>query len=991
MIKEVITEEPENNLRKSASSDDIAENASNQSSQGSLRKSPRLKAKKGRNSHSSEFESIDNQSQDSNDHVISTSTEANDKDTEKTEPLPAEGNHSVSKKIDNELDAAESIIIDKDKLSVCSATLINDMDVTPKNKKSNLNKSASAVTMTTELKNKRHRTKSCTTLSMTPPNDGDFYSDNENAKKKLKNKEKIFSMKRLSNQTGSGDGAEHTEETDGIQDIKEISVIALNTSSNKKNKQTETSKTTSMNESLLNKVILDQSSTGTPKGKDNEIGSENESNKENLFDKKESLGFSSTQILYEKAPAGIIKSMVFIEDSDTETGFKTDKEKQLSGGDQCVPVVYQESSRKKPADDDFTIFNNTKEKITSNDICEPMDIDETMPENVSLTEYSHEDKLEKSSRKTSISMAIEVDNNANESTNKSKRKSSISNSMSQDLEKTGNYNKSTLILSQIKDVSSIENVSKSPKESKAETLSKSITIPDVTENELINKNISLTYSTSTPVQQNKYTKKSAVEINTSFITPNNISKRDIKDSFNKCSKKDLSLSSKSSKYDSAEEDSEEESSDDANDMVDDEAEDAGDDYQSGDSQDEEERQYEEEHEILEKGETLDSDDEISNDSDYEKDSFLVSSDEEDNDLLSGSGDDLEMSDKELTMGAKSKKKYNERKQKEQKKASREMFEARHNDSDKSETSKPKKNNRLRLDSTLLHSDDDNRVPPKKNKRMRLNSSVTKSDAEEQASNNKSNSSINKTESEEIGYKKKKSKRLSESIYDDNAMNEKEITVIDDNNIENVDPLLVKVKPEPKTPQKDLSISRIHINDMEDVEQVQVEENGSMMKPNDTRDPLQAEDDSDMSSISENEEITKNYESVLARLNNENKVKKIKSCDTSLNLNKKAKKKADHPIVDELNLTQIKPNSKKPKNTEPHNIKENAVKTFSNDDEESSSDSFDLKLLFSDDSSDSNDANNKVNEGCENLENIIPLKRTEGKTDLRKSLSEFLNY
>lgn len=1005
----------------------------------SVRKSPRL-AKKDRRS-------ISNKSDDSNENISQNSNDTSDKTMSNEIP---ENNTSKENTVKESGDT-------KDKLSVSCSNLINDLDTEPrKSKKSNMNKSMSSLKSSDDSK-RRHRTSSYSNLSVSQSNEGNFYSDNESTKKKFKKNGSL--IKRQSDQAGSGDSLLNTSKdvlkSDAMQEKQETSEIIVK-SSKKKKIRSESSLTAEI-ETSINKSLTPNKAGKLNKSTTKVADISNESNKENLHcdnPKNDSV----TDLLFSKTP-GDIKSMVFIEDDDTESLGKVNNHKHSDKEDQCVPVVdHKFENQDTPKKLDLSVSNLTvqnqvfnafvEENIINNDSCEPMDIDETMPENVSLTQFSKESEQEtqgnksrksslgvshvdeakanesasKSKRKSSISNSVsqgseekinesinkskrksslsnstapspnisnKIEEKINESVNKSKRKSSISNSISQDLEKTENENKSTLILSQIKDVSSTEN--NASKSLHNEILSKSMDIPDCAKDDSVkNKNISLNYLTSTPVHQ-KDIKKLGMQMNTSVITPNNDCKKELRDSKN-ISKKDVSMLSKASdksessdeESDMVDDDEEEESSQDKSNLMDDEAEDAGDDYESGDSQDEDERQYERENEILEKGETLTSDDELSNDSDYEKDSFIVSSDEEDNELLSGSGDDLNMSDNELTMSAKSKKKYNERKIKEQKKASKEMYEARHklNESDKSEKDKSKKSSRSRLDSSLLESEEDAKLPPKKKGRLRLDSSMAKSD-EDVEPNNKNASKV--SDPEEIGYKKKKSKRLSESFCIDNAMNEKEITVCDEGNADK-DPLSVQVKQEPKTPQKSLDISTVHFTSREEIEEIQVDENASIMKPNESIDPLQAtmaqdSGDSDSESISENEEIAKNYDSMLNELNKEKESKPIKSCDISLNLNKKNKNK-NEAIIEQLNLTQ----TKKSKNKNVDQNKEKSVKSavhkiINSGEEEPSSDSIDLKLLFSDDSNGSEKYSESGKK--EETEKFIPLKRTEAKTNIRE--------
>ncbi|XP_077294534.1 uncharacterized protein LOC143917037 [Arctopsyche grandis] len=132
------------------------------------------------------------------------------------------------------------------------------------------------------------------------------------------------------------------------------------------------------------------------------------------------------------------------------------------------------------------------------------------------------------------------------------------------------------------------------------------------------------------------------------------------------------LSSPKSDDDSCSEDE-----DDVKDTFLDLAEDAGSDYQSGDSMNESERLDIEENEIIERGHSLNSEsDEEDVDDTYEKDSFVCSSDEEDDVLLSGTGDDLS-SGEEMNQSSKSKAKYNAKSEKQRKNASREMYSAKH--------------------------------------------------------------------------------------------------------------------------------------------------------------------------------------------------------------------------------------------------------------------------------------------------------------------------
>lgn len=619
-----------------------------------------------------------------------------------------------------------------------------------------------------------------------------------------------------------------------------------------------------------------------------------------------------------------------------------------------------------------------------------------------LLNFSIDKSKNKSKRKSSISKADveDIDTAFNKSSDKSKRKSSIIDMESQTFEKSNNENKSSLVLSQIKDVSET-NVSKELcdlNESKEnnEQLSKSVNVPNIKDKETNKKNLSLTYSTSTPLQQ-KPAKKLGIQINSSIITPNTTKIKN-NDSLRMSKKYTYDLlqndASKTSDKESEEcsEDENEESSGEGSvnksKLIEDEADEAGEDYESGDSRDEDSRDYEEQHEIIEKGETLDSEDEdFSDDSEYEKGSFVVDSDEEDAELLSGSGDDLSMSADELSMSAKSKKKYNDRKMKEQKKSSREMFEARHklNNSDNKANSK-KKVSRQRLESS--ESDSEVKVTKsKKYKRARIDSSQDNTQSDH--------------DTREFKKKKKTSRRrLSDSVCEENATNEQEISIHGNNEPDKEDPLSLHeiVKEEPKTPKEDLNISKVSTANVE-IEAVDVENNISILKSNQTTDPLQttsANDSEDVSneSISENEEITQNYNSVLNDLNV--KSGKVISLDMSVNLDKKVKRKDKEPIIDQLNLTQTVNIKSKKQNLDLKRVEKDKnivekVKKSLNIQEEGSSDSIDMKLLFNDDSTDSDVKVSSEKDNMISLEEFIPLKRTVGKTNILEKSGEYYTF
>ncbi|CAK1604435.1 unnamed protein product, partial [Parnassius mnemosyne] len=581
--------------------------------------------------------------------------------------------------------------------------------------------------------------------------------------------------------------------------------------------------------------------------------------------------------LFQKDPSSNIQTMIVMEDSDSNSIHMNIH--QENNEDQCVPVVDDQLEDRSYKKADYTLsksFQNKKEDskdsndVIANDTCEPMDVDETLPDSLQHKESEMQSKLVLNSSQDS-----NFKNNLNSSNTKRK---SFNLSTSQNLEKSDKENKSTLILSQLKDISSTgNNTLKSPQISNNKCLSKSSNILDTTQEDTkVNKNQSLNYLTSTPLQQRTGTSDQGNN-KSKNIFDSNISKENVK-----TSKKNVS--GQPSTEDS---NSERESTSNENHvLLDNEAEEASDDYESGDSQDDEERQYQIDNEILEKGETLTSEDELTNDSDYEKDSFIVSSDEEDNELLSGSGDDLSMSDKELKMTNKSKKKYNERKLKEQKQASREMFEARHKlnlSSSSKKSSKVKKNTRQRLESSQS---EDDIVGPKKNERYRLNSS-----ANDYAIKSDTDGSICRRENKKRG--------LSESLCNENVLEEKEITICEEitNNIS--DPLGAQIKSKPNTPVKESNNSFGFIN-TDLIKDTPCEKNTSHSRSLKSKDPLEDSDDNSSNLSSTEENIAQNYENMLNEL-------KIQTSNHSLNMDKNPKMKSNPkiPIVENLNLTQSK--------------------------------------------------------------------------------------
>ncbi|XP_052750433.1 putative uncharacterized protein DDB_G0282133 isoform X2 [Galleria mellonella] len=890
-------------------------------------------------------------------------------------------NKDKSKTLNNDNSQVSSTLTNKNdneklKLSESNANLINKLDHKPKNVPG-MNKSTSNIADSNNVKNKRYRTKSWTNLSSTSltQNPIDFNSDNEIIKKnkKTKNSYNIHNMSENIDSLGNNILNKYKEENDtNKSDI-------LNSSSSKKIKRiTELSVSKDKELTVRSTITTISNEENSTVGKVEYFNNEN--NKNNLSNSQNNKS-TDTNVL-EKGPVSVIQSIVYFEDSDTDSKGKSIKNQLSDNEDQCVPVINNNfvinNSLKSPAIDITGRKTDQSLKIATENpgfstSCEPMDIDETIPSNTSIIDDSNQmvinDKDTNSNKEQQTSQE-------NKSLNIPK-KTSMSPSKSLNLEKTHNETKSTLILSQLKDESSSENsVAKSPICHINEIMSKSFNNVEGKDNKNAKKKNSLDYSTSTPLQQ-KTLKKLTMQINTSEINDSNTEVKQT-NSYNEGKHTTSAESNKSKNLDIAQDNSnseeesyseeesipQKESSKESTSILDDEAEEASDDYESGDSRDDDERQYEKENEILEKGETLDSEDEVTDDSDYEKDSFVVSTDEDDNELLDGSGDDLSMSDNELTMSKKSKKKYNERKNKEQKLASREMFEARHNIS-KSEKLKSKPKNRQRLDSSNIDSDEEVIAVSKNHKRNRLHSTQ---------------------ELETDKLQITKDRQLSDSVLNVSANKETEISLQDNENIFSIeDPLSMQVKSEPKTPQKELEITTVPIAD--DIEEIDVNDNLSIRNTsNESSDPLQNEKLDENDSLSENEEIVENYDSVLKDLNNINS-KKIKMVDTSLDSNVKSNKKckSNEPIIDQLNLTQTKKckkdrkksisnieNSKETKKTE-DNRKSNKPAVGDDD----SSDSIDLHLLFSEDSMDS------VNKNTEdkNKKDFIPLKKSEGNTNI----------
>ncbi|XP_068630301.1 dentin sialophosphoprotein-like isoform X2 [Battus philenor] len=948
-IPEAILEEPESNTK--TNNDEVKHSEGENIKQSPIRKSPRLLNKTPRSSNSpvpmlSETKTSAVTADDAINIVKSTKSEDSS-----TTSLDNENSVPNNGKSDNATKTK--------RLSNSSINLIKNLDTKPKKTFSHINKSLTDAQELNKIKTKRHRTKSWTTIPAISLTNEEFYSDNEKKKKKRQHDSNNIFVKKTVD-SGSGDKEINSSKSENKGNEDNILQNDSNTSRNlskKKNKDKSNSSLTYSSNKSSN---------------ENDPTIQNDGEITNLF---------------KKDPSHNIQTTVLIEDSDSNP---IQINNENSNEDQCVPVINHKLGEKSDNLSNSalsTSYKNEKtdimefKKNSSSDTCEPMDVDETLPENlINNLPVEAQDNIMNKSQESNIK---NISNN-------SKTKISANLSTTQPLEKSSKENKSTLILSQLKDLSTSNN--NSPQVSTNKQLCKSINVSDITQdNSKRNKKLSPNYLTSTPLQQKNDSKQSNKNSN---IFDDKITKQTNQNNTKKDECDISNTSIHSSAKDSVSE--EESTTSDKNNFFEDEAEEANDSYESGDSQNEEEKQYEEDNEILEKGETLTSEDDSSNDSDYEKDSFLVSSDEEDNALLSGSGDDLSMSDNELKMTPKSKKKYNERKLKEQKQASREMFESRHNSRQNSrndsisKNSKKKKNTNQILDSSQS---DDDVIAPKKNKRSRLNSTLNegencKSITESPASNQnviKDDLLLmsNKNHKKEITLVTQNKKQNSEKPYDlSNQFVETDVGkdtsgAILSKSLSN-DPL------EDSNDDEDSSINN------EDIKGTQNQRN----KPSNAE-TTKCENDSKENMLNQ----TNIYDTSLQKKNQKykesnstsvssnldlnpepNQIKKFKLGNHSLNKGKKLKK-TDESIVDHLNLTQIKDKSRKQFKKSKSDKIEKIVKSNSDD----SSDSIDLKLLFSEDSVTSGDySKESKTKNEESLENIIPLKKIEAKTDIRIS-------
>ncbi|KAG6447912.1 hypothetical protein O3G_MSEX005207 [Manduca sexta] len=960
---EIIVEEQETNTYETDSKDK------------SINPSPISRGKRGKKNNSSKS-SNDTEDDIDNKHLDTSTNKENQVKHEESiksmhkKPTDNSENKDIHKDYDNKDERNE--------------ILTENLDAKPKNNRSILHKSASAIE---DFKSKRHRTISVSAIPTLNTNDCSFFSDTEISKKRRKNKS-LTSGSSVTMFVQDGEISKKSNDSllTPLQNINKKD-DSLNTSVNSKKfieiendnemKSMNTSGNLNINEETTehDKSTNSVLKTGWKKNIINQIQTGSK------LDSKNKKDYISPIKCFENAPSKNIQSVVILDDDSDSNAVTNDNIRPvpyLDSEDQCVPVVKHDNQ------------TDSNEAIPHNNSYEPMDIDESIQQNTSINKSVKTTPIALNKLRTKKQSLITMDQNDDSSPNKSKRKSLLSSFESHN-EKSTCESKSTLILSQIKDTSSNEIEKKLPKANNKEELSKSINIPDKIKNKEVEKRkLSLDYSTSTPLQQ-KSMKKLGVPIDTSLISPKN----DVTDGKKRKSKESFYDSKKQTNTDN---DVDSDQSDESgaeitktqNEIIDDEAEEASEDYESGDSQDSDDRQYEEENRIVEKGETLDTEEEFSDDTDYEKDSFVVSSDAEDNELLSGSGDDLSMSDNELSMSTKSKKKYNEKKIKEQKKASKEMYEARHkldNSNKRMPKLKTKKNNRQRLDSSSSESGEEISFKKKKNNRQRIDSSQDLTGI-----NSDANESL--TENGETKQKRRR-KQLSESACDENDLNEQEITICNENKIEEKDPISVTIKHEPKTPQKDNNLSAVVIN--QNIEEINVVQNVTILKPNETSDPLQAtalEIDENSSSSEENKEIMDNYNSVLEGLNNKPKGNKI--LNNSLNIDKKQKKiKEACVLIEQLNLTQIKSKTIKKKSiekesleTETHTERENKTPVEKEDDD--ASDSINMRLLFTEDSNDSENPNtDSIKEvSVTNIsedKDFIPLKKTEAKTNLLEDM------
>ncbi|GBP63291.1 hypothetical protein EVAR_26605_1 [Eumeta japonica] len=576
------------------------------------------------------------------------------------------------------------------------------------------------------------------------------------------------------------------------------------------------------------------------------------------------------------------RNSAFIEDFDSDLHRITTNTKRNSiteMDDQCVPVVDQHLNNENKQDSNLSSSNKeiivfVQEKETSDD-CEPMDVDETLSENVTLIG----DKTK------------EIENLNISEQNKSMSKLNHSGSCN-----NSSKSSTTEGVLDMHDIQANE-YSVSSRNSNSVAKFESLDIPNSQSNKDENqRNPDTTLVADTPLKQ-KLIKKPGITTS----TPVNVS------SSPKIHKKDNETLISKPKTASESNDTSSEASD-RNEFLDDEAEDAGVAYESGDSRDDEERCYEDDHEILEEGVTLTSESNVSDDSDYEKDSFLVSSDEQDYELLSGSGDDLGHSDNELTMTVQSKTKYNKRKMKETKRVSREMYQARHNTKTDDDDDMKKENKKRAPLLKYSESTDES-----ESEQLQIKSKTKKSGRLDSSSEN--SSCISKEDA-------RASKILKD--YDDTIIDEKELTMeYNKNETLSKDPLSrsTVVKEELKSFSNETSMSTINFTTLENMAEVDVEQDTSILQTDTAKDPLNESDNDSGSSISENELVVQGYENMLNNLNEVYPTQQVKTKNISLDLETKKCSEEEKSINDSLNLTVSKSPTKTLINKSDKNIED----------------------------------------------------------------------
>ncbi|CAK1604434.1 unnamed protein product, partial [Parnassius mnemosyne] len=104
--------------------------------------------------------------------------------------------------------------------------------------------------------------------------------------------------------------------------------------------------------------------------------------------------------LFQKDPSSNIQTMIVMEDSDSNSIHMNIH--QENNEDQCVPVVDDQLEDRSYKKADYTLsksFQNKKEDskdsndVIANDTCEPMDVDETLPDSLQHKESEMQSKL----------------------------------------------------------------------------------------------------------------------------------------------------------------------------------------------------------------------------------------------------------------------------------------------------------------------------------------------------------------------------------------------------------------------------------------------------------------------------------------------------------------------------------------------------------------------------------------------------------------------